>query len=155
MKLRDMLNKINPLESVFEIGNKLLDRVIEDPSAKQKAHAQLHKIIQSGELARLIHGAHLLDVEQKNLTQRTQADMGSDSWLSKNIRPMTLFAMMIGYFIFCFISVFGYHPHDLYIEVLEQWGMLIMSFYFGGRTIEKIIAIKQKPNIKDVPLNLE
>ena len=77
------------------------------------------------------------------LFRSLKADMGSDSWLSKNIRPLTLISILVGYFIFAFMSSQGHNANEKYVELLGQWGMLIMSFYFGGRTLEKIIALKK------------
>jgi hypothetical protein len=82
--------------------------------------------------------------EQNNLSQRHTADMGSDSWLSKNIRPLTLIAILTGYFVFALMSAFNLDTNAAYVELLGQWGMLIMSFYFGGRTLEKIIDLRKK-----------
>ena len=77
-------------------------------------------------------------VEQGNLTARLQADMASDSWLSKNIRPATLICLLVAYSGFAVASIFGMETRGAYVELLGQWGMLVMSFYFGGRTMEKI-----------------
>jgi hypothetical protein len=77
-------------------------------------------------------------VEQNNLTDRLKADMGSDSWLSKNIRPATLIFLLFAYSGFAVASIFGHETRGAYVELLGQWGMLVMSFYFGGRTMEKI-----------------
>jgi hypothetical protein len=77
-------------------------------------------------------------VEQNNLTDRLKADMGSDSWLSKNIRPATLIFLLVAYSGFAVGSIFGFETRENYVELLGQWGMLVMSFYFGGRTMEKI-----------------
>ena len=82
------------------------------------------------------------EAETKAVTDRWQADMASDSWLSKNIRPMTLIAILAGYFIFAMMSAFGLETRGAYVELLGQWGMLIMSAYFGGRTLEKIMDKK-------------
>jgi len=82
--------------------------------------------------------------EQNNLTDRLKADMASDSWWSKNIRPMTLAAILAGYFLFAGMSAFGYNANEAYVSLLGQWGMLIMSFYFGGRTLEKIMEMRAK-----------
>jgi hypothetical protein len=82
--------------------------------------------------------------EAQELTKRAEADMASDSWLAKNIRPMTLIAIISGYFIFAFMSAFDMNTNERYVELLGQWGMLIMSFYFGGRTLEKIVDMKSK-----------
>ena len=76
--------------------------------------------------------------EQNNLTDRLKADMGSDSWLSKNIRPMVLVFLLVAYSGFAICSMFNLETRGSYVELLGQWGMLVMSFYFGGRTMEKI-----------------
>jgi hypothetical protein len=57
---------------------------------------------------------------------------------------MTLIAIIGGYFTFAMMSAFGLETNSKYVELLGQWGMLIMSFYFGGRTLEKIIDMKSK-----------
>jgi hypothetical protein len=77
-------------------------------------------------------------IEQNNLTDRLKADMSSDSWLSKNIRPATLIFLLFAYSGFAVASIFGHETRGAYVELLGQWGMLVMSFYFGGRTMEKI-----------------
>ena len=51
--------------------------------------------------------------EDNNVTDRWKADMGSDSWLSKNIRPMSLVAIFVGYFIFAMMSAFGYNAKNI------------------------------------------
>jgi hypothetical protein len=77
-------------------------------------------------------------IEQNNITDRHKADMSSDSWLSKNIRPATLIFLLLAYSGFAVASIFGFETRGAYVELLGQWGMLVMSFYFGGRTMEKI-----------------
>ena len=133
-----------PLAGLLEIGGKLVDKLIPDPEAKARAQAELAKLAQDGKLAEMANETKLYEAEQNNLTERMKADMGSDSWLSKNIRPMTLIAILLGYFTFAFMSAFGKDANEAYVELLGQWGMLIMSFYFGGRTLEKIIDMKGK-----------
>jgi len=82
--------------------------------------------------------------EENNVSQRWDADMSSDSWLSKNIRPMSLIAIFVGYFLFSMMSAFGYNANEAYVNLLGQWGMLIMGAYFGGRTIEKLAEMRSK-----------
>jgi hypothetical protein len=94
---------------------------------------------QNGELALL--NAEVS--EQHELTDRLKADMGSDSWLSKNIRPMTLIFILITYTVFGMMSAWDVEVNKEYVQLLGQWGMLIMSFYFGGRTLEKIMGVKK------------
>lgn len=132
------------LDALLNVGGKLIDKLIPDPEAKAKAQLELQKMAQEGELARLANDAELFKTEQENLTERLKADMGSDSWLSKNIRPLTLIAILAGYFTFAMMSAFNYDTNKAYVELLGQWGMLIMSFYFGGRTLEKIMDMKAK-----------
>ena len=132
------------LDALLNVGGKLIDKLIPDPEAKAKAQLELQKMAQEGELARMANEAELFKTEQENLTERLKADMGSDSWLSKNIRPLTLIAILAGYFTFAMMSAFNYDTNKAYVELLGQWGMLIMSFYFGGRTLEKIMDMKAK-----------
>ena len=82
-------------------------------------------------------------VAQVAVTDRWKADMASDSWLSKNIRPMTLLFVLAIYTIFAFLSAFDIEVNQSYVELLGQWGMLIMSAYFAGRTIEKVTSVKK------------
>jgi hypothetical protein len=133
-----------PIAGLLEIGGKLVDKLIPDPEAKARAQAELAKLAQDGKLAEMANETKLYETEQNNLTDRMKADMASDSWLSKNIRPMTLIAIFVGYFMFAMMSAFGYNANEAYVTLLGQWGMLVMSFYFGGRTLEKIIDMKGK-----------
>jgi len=127
-----------PLGAIMSIGEKVLDKVLPDPEAKAKAMAELKRVEQEGRLAEL----NADNIEAQELTKRLEADMKSDSWLSKNIRPMTLIFILLIYTIFGFMSAWDLEVNGPYVELLGQWGMLIMSFYFGGRTIEKIMKMK-------------
>jgi uncharacterized membrane protein (DUF106 family) len=129
-----------PLAAILGIGEKLIDKFFPDPEQKAKAQLELMQMQQNGELAQIAADT----AEQQELTKRAQADMTSDSWLSKNIRPMTLIFILGGYFVFAMMSAFGQDANEKYVELLGQWGMLVMSFYFGGRTLEKIMDMKAK-----------
>jgi uncharacterized membrane protein (DUF106 family) len=129
-----------PLDSLLNIGSKILDKVFPDPVQAEQAKLKLLEMQQNGELAQIAADT----AEQQELTKRQQADMTSDSWLSKNIRPMTLIFILGGYFVFAMMSAFGNNANEKYVELLGQWGMLVMSFYFGGRTLEKIMDMKSK-----------
>jgi len=131
------------IDALLNIGGKLVDKLIPDPKAQAEAKLSLAKMAQDGELAKMANETKLYEAEQNNLTGRHTADMQSDSWLSKNIRPMTLIAILTGYFVFALMSAFDLDTNAAYVELLGQWGMLIMSFYFGGRTLEKIIDLRK------------
>lgn len=133
-----------PLTSLLEIGGKIIDKLIPDPQAKAKAQLELATLAQSGELAKMANDTELYKAEQAGVSERWEADMASDSWLSKNIRPMALVAIFVAYFLFALMSAFGYNAQASYVELLGQWGMLVMSAYFGGRTLEKIMEMKAK-----------
>ena len=131
------------LDAVLSIGGKLIDKLIPDPEAKAKAQLELTKLAQDGELAKMANDSKMYEVEQTNLTERMQADMASDSWLSKNIRPLTLIYILVAYLILAILDAALVDIADSFVELLGQWGMLVMSFYFGGRTLEKIMDMKK------------
>ena len=131
------------LDAILNIGGKLIDKLIPDPEAKAKAQLELTKLAQDGELAKMANDSKLYEVEQNNLTARMQADMASDSWLSKNIRPMTLIYILVSYLVLAILDAAALDIADAFVELLGQWGMLVMSFYFGGRTLEKIMDMKK------------
>lgn len=132
------------LDSLLSIGGKLIDKLIPDPEAKARANLELAKLAQDGELAKMANETKMFEVDQTNITERWNADMASDSWLSKNIRPLSLVAIFLGYFLFAMMSAFGLNADEAYVQLLGQWGMLVMGAYFGGRTIEKLAEMKKK-----------
>lgn len=132
------------LEALLNIGSKIIDKIIPDPAAKAAAQLELAKMAQDGELAKMANETDLYKAEQNNVTDRWTADASTDSWLAKNIRPMSLVAIFVGYFLFALMSAFGYDAKESYVNLLGQWGMLIMSAYFGGKTLENIMAMKKK-----------
>jgi hypothetical protein len=96
------------------------------------------------ELAELDLLAKAAQNDADNITDRWEADMASDSWLSKNIRPMSLIAIFLGYFLFAMMSAYGLNANESYVTLLGNWGMLIMGAYFGGRTVEKLAEMRKK-----------
>ena len=82
--------------------------------------------------------------EEDNVSKRWASDMTSDSWLSKNIRPMTLVYILTAYLIFAGLSAAGINVQESYVALLGQWGMLVMTAYFGGRTVEKVMEMRSK-----------
>lgn len=126
------------IDDAIATGLKIIDKFVADPDAKIKAEQELNKLANEARLAEL----NADNVESQELSKRHVADMASDSWLSKNIRPLTLIAILAGYFTFAMMSAFNVETNRAYVELLGEWGMLIMSFYFGGRTLEKIVDMK-------------
>ena len=73
------------------------------------------------ELAELDLLSKAAQSDADNVTDRWQADMSSDSWLSKNIRPMSLIAIFMGYFLFAMMSAYGYNENESYVNLLGNW----------------------------------
>ena len=133
-----------PLTALLEVGGKLIDKLIPDPEAKAKAQLDLAKMAQDGELAKMANETDLYKSEQAGVSDRWKADMASDSWRSKNIRPMTLAYILSAYLALAVLDGFGFRVAEAYVTLLGQWGMLVMSAYFGGRTLEKIMDSRGK-----------
>ena len=77
---------------------------------------------------------------EKNITSRWEADLKSDSWLSKNVRPLTLVFLIVCTMLLIFIDAGA-----LNFEVKSTWGDLlqlvlitVIGAYFGGRSLEKV-----------------
>jgi uncharacterized membrane protein (DUF106 family) len=129
-----------PIAALLDVGMKVLDKFVPDPEAKAKAQAELLKMQQEGRMAEL----NADNVEAQEISKRWQADMASDSWLSKNIRPMTLVYILTAFILMAVVDGFGFHISEAYVNLLGQWGMVVMTAYFGGRTLEKIMDMKAK-----------
>ena len=129
-----------PIGALLDIGGKILDKVFPDPAQAEQAKLKLLEMQQNGELAKLNADV----AESHELTERLKADMASDSWLSKNIRPMVLIFILMAYTGFAIASMFDFETRNNYVELLGNWGMVVMSFYFGGRSFEKIMDMKSK-----------
>jgi hypothetical protein len=129
---------------ILGIGSKIIDKIFPDANAAEQAKLKLLELQQNGELAKMQADIQ----EQQEITKRWSADMSSDSWLSKNIRPMTLLLILGGYFVFALMSAFEIDTHKQYVELLGQWGIIVMTAYFGGRTVEKVMDMKGKSQEK-------
>ena len=87
--------------------------------------------------------ADFAKAEMAAVTARWEADMKSDSFLSKNIRPMTLIFILVFYSVFAMMSAWNLNVNESYVKLLGEWGQLVMLAYFGGRTVEKIMEKKK------------
>jgi hypothetical protein len=132
------------IELLLPFAGKLLDKFFPDPAQKAEAQVKLMELAQTGELAKMANDTELFKAEQSNVSERWNADMASDSWLSKNIRPMSLIAIFSGYFTFAMMSAYGYNANESYVTLLGNWGMLIFGAYFGSRSLEKITELRSK-----------
>jgi hypothetical protein len=137
------------IAALLPFAGKLLDKFVPDPQAKAQAQMELARMAQEGELAKMANDTDLFKANQENITERWKADMGSDSWLSKNIRPLALIAIFVGYFLFAMMSAFGYNANEAYVQLLGQWGIIIFGAYFCSRGAEKVMDMRYKKKDKD------
>ena len=79
-------------------------------------------------------------IEMEEVTKRWQSDMSSDSWLSKNVRPLSLAFLTLTLFIYIILdsSLEGFKIDSEWVSLLGNLLMLVYGGYFGARTLEKI-----------------
>ena len=77
---------------------------------------------------------------EKNITARWQADLKSDSWLSKNVRPMVLIFLIVCRMLLIFIDAgaIKFDVKDTWVDLLQLVLITVIGAYFGGRSFEKV-----------------
>jgi hypothetical protein len=135
MRLKDLL-KNNSVKGAVEglgtVANGIIDKVVTNETERAEVKTNFAKLF-----------TEFQTEYERELTKRHAADMASDSWLSKNIRPLTLVVIVGLYTIFSITdgNIFEFNINDSYVTLLGEWGQTVMYFYFGGRSIEKISNI--------------
>ena len=106
----------------------VLDNVITTEEEKEEAKRKLKEVI-------LSHEAEI----EKNITDRWSADMNSDSWLSKNVRPMTLIFLVVSTVLMIFIDAgtIQFTVEEKWTDLLQLVLITVIGAYFGGRSFEK------------------
>ena len=76
---------------------------------------------------------------EQNITDRWKSDMNSDSWLSKNVRPLVLIFLVVCTVIMIFIDAgtIAFEVEDKWTDLLQLVLITVIGAYFGGRTMEK------------------
>ena len=112
---------------VDSVGS-ILDDVITTDDEKLEAKRKLKQLI-------LNHEAQL----QKNVTDRWKADMNSDSWLSKNVRPLVLIFLVVCTMLMIFIDAgtISFTVEEKWTDLLQLVLITVIGAYFGGRSLEK------------------
>ena len=118
----------NAKDLVGEVGN-VVDNLTTTQEDKLEAKRKIKEITLSFE-------AEL----QKEVSKRWEQDMNSDSWLSKNIRPLTLIFLVFSTVLLIFIDseMINFKVQDQWIDLLQIILITIIGAYFGGRSYEKI-----------------
>lgn len=139
------------VDLVSSIGKALDDLVTSDEEMalteiqKQKIKTayriQMQEILMKMDQQAAMHEENM----EKELTERLHLDMKSDSWMSKNIRPMTLIFMTLVVSLLAFTTIFDAGFSDKQVAMVKDWipffqtvMLTIYGFYFGSRGFEKI-----------------
>ena len=106
----------------------VLDNVITTKEEKAETKRKLKEVI-------LSHEAEM----ERNITDRWQADMNSDSWLSKNVRPMVLIFLVVSTVLMIFIDAgtIQFTVEEKWTDLLQLVLITVIGAYFGGRSLEK------------------
>jgi hypothetical protein len=77
---------------------------------------------------------------EKNITARWEADLKSDSWLSKNVRPMVLIFLIVCTMLLIFIDAgaLNFEVKSTWVDLLQLVLITVIGAYFGGRSFEKV-----------------
>ena len=77
---------------------------------------------------------------ENNITSRWEADLKSDSWLSKNVRPLVLIFLIVCTMLLIFIDAgaINFNVKDSYVDLLQLVLITVIGAYFGGRSLEKV-----------------
>ncbi len=107
----------------------IIDEVITTKEEKEELKIKMKDLIVSSEVEL-----------EKGITQRWKADMKSDSWLSKNVRPMVLIFLVTSTVLLVFIDAgrIGFTVQDKWVDLLQLVLITVIGAYFGGRSFEKI-----------------
>jgi hypothetical protein len=129
--------------------NPTLGKVLNGVSSPQEALAQIGKAKISNEdkirLQQLIYDQQNKEIE--SITSRWKADSISDSWLSKNVRPLVLVWCIVVFSlagILDSIESVPFHIGETWNDTFEKVMMAVVLAYFGGRTTEKATSIFKK-----------
>lgn len=121
---------------VDDIGN-LVDRFITTGDEKAKFEKEMTEILIRAEA----------DM-QKNVSDRWKYDMESDSWLSKNVRPLVLVFLIVNTMLLIFIEggKLDFEVKEDWIQLLQMVLLTVIGAYFGGRSYEKVVKKKRAEN---------
>ena len=85
-------------------------------------------------------------IEMQEVTKRWQSDMTSDSWLSKNIRPLSLAFLTLTLFVYVILdsSLEGFTIKTEWVNLLSSLLLVVYGGYFGARAVEKVAKIRKQ-----------
>ena len=107
----------------------VLDNLTTSKEEKLEAERKIKELVANYEIEK-----------ERNITARWDADLKSDSWLSKNVRPMTLIFLIVCTMLLIFIDAgaINFNVKDSYVDLLQLVLITVIGAYFGGRSLEKV-----------------
>lgn len=125
----------NILAKLVGQASNIIDEVVTSKEEKLQLKNQLKKVILDHEIE-----------AQKNITERWKADASSDSWLSKNVRPMVLIFLVVSTVLMIFIEagVIAFEVKASWIDLLQLVLITVIGAYFGERSLEKVKKTNEK-----------
>lgn len=122
--------------------NPTLGKVLEGVTTPQEAIEQITKsdisIDDKIKLQQMIYDQQVKEMEE--ISNRWEYDSNSDSWLSKNVRPIVLLFLIVSVVLMIFIDAgkINFDVKDSWVDLLQLTLITVISAYFGGRSFEKI-----------------
>tara|TARA_R110002072_G_scaffold52000_3_gene139138 strand:- start:1231 stop:1617 length:387 start_codon:yes stop_codon:yes gene_type:complete len=115
-------------ELVKGVGG-VIDNLHTSKEEKLEAERKIKEIIANHEAAM-----------EKNITSRWEADLKSDSWLSKNVRPLVMIFLIVCTMLLIFIDAgaLNFEVKSSWVDLLQLVLITVIGAYFGGRSIEKV-----------------
>ena len=115
-------------ELVKNVGG-VIDNLTTSKEEKLEAERKIKELISN----------HEVEME-KNITERWKMDMQSDSWLSKNIRPLVLAFLVVSTVLMVFIDAgaISFNVEEKWTDLLQLVLITVIGAYFGGRSLEKV-----------------
>ena len=128
MKLLGKLFSAGAAELVKGVGG-VLDNLTTSKDEKLEAERKIKELVANYEIEM-----------EKNITSRWEADLKSDSWLSKNVRPVVLIFLIVCTMLLIFIDAgaINFEVKSSWVDLLQLVLITVIGAYFGGRSLEKV-----------------
>lgn len=133
------------VSEVIDSAGNAIDKLVTSDEEKQLLKIELEKELNKFKAAQMQSVATF----DKEISQRHANDMTSDSWLSKNIRPLALAFLTVSTVLLAYLTIFILEPNEValiepWLELLKILLVTIYAFYFGSRGFEKVQAIREQ-----------
>ena len=137
-------------ELVSSVGD-TIDKLVTSDEERMQLKNELSQQVNDFRKSQMSH----IESMEKQVSDRHKADMASDSWLSKNVRPIMLIFIMVTTMVFAWATTFA-DLTEMQVATLNGWLPLLqnvllgfVSFYVGGRSLEKFNHIRHNPKHKE------